>query len=167
MERTLRQLGVQVQELRTLRVASEVSQQSQQPPVTFPASETLDEDFHHCPQVDIYQERSSRSGRHIPKFLPPFPSVHTYRNTIMEIYTDRNYVSQRERRAEHRINTQCALNGYYVRTRETMSLFIEPQRSTEFLGELGASYTIGFIFYILSFPLPSAQLESAPRTCLS
>lgn len=162
VERTLRQLGVQVQDLRAVRSASEKSQQSQKALVKFRTCETRDEDFHQCSQLDTHPERSSRSGRHIPKFLPPFPSVHTYRNSIMEIYTDRNYVSQRERRAQHRISTQCALNGYYVRTRKTMSLFSEPQRGTEFLGKSRANCT-GYISnkLFLSLVLSSNQPKQA------
>lgn len=140
VERTMRQLGVQVADLKALRIASEESQ-TQQPIVKFTACETRDEDFHQYPQLEINQDRLSRNGHHIPKFLPPFPSLHTYRNTMMDIYTDRNYVSQRERRAQHRISTQSALNEYYVRTRPTTSLFSEPQRGRKFMGELGKSLT--------------------------
>lgn len=136
----MRQLGVQVADLKALRTASEESQ-TQQPIVKFTACETRDEDFHQYPQLEINQDRLSRNGHHIPKFLPPFPSLHTYRNTMMDIYTDRNYVSQRERRAQHRISTQSALNEYYVRTRPTTSLFSEPQQGRKFMGELGKSLT--------------------------
>lgn len=144
VERTLRQLGVQVVDLKALRIASEESQTSQ-PIVKFSGCETRDEDFHQYPQLEINQDRLSRNGHHIPKFLPPFPSLHTYRNTMMDIFTDRNYVSQRERRAEHRISTQCALNEYYVRTLPTTSLFSEPQDGKEFMGKLGKDLTYIYI----------------------
>ncbi|KAH8415533.1 hypothetical protein KR222_002468 [Zaprionus bogoriensis] len=132
VERTLKQLGVHGQELRKVRSAVDQAQ-AQGPIVKFPMFDTPDEEYHLSPQLDINQERGMRSGRHIPKFLPPFPSVHTYRNTMMDMYTDRNYVSQREKLAQHRMSTQKALNGYYVRTQPTMSLFTEPQNGSEFL----------------------------------
>lgn len=167
VERTLRQLGVQVADLKALRSASEESK-IPQALVKFPGCGTRDEDFHQYPQLEINQDRLSRNGHHIPKFLPPFPSLHTYRNTLMDIYTDRNYVSQRERRAQHRISTQSALNEYYVRTRPTTSLFSEPQQGRDFKGKLGKDI-IDIKIYLVLFSCPlslSAKSKSAQTACL-
>ncbi|XP_032291203.1 transcription initiation factor TFIID subunit 8 isoform X2 [Drosophila virilis] len=130
VERTFRVLGIGVRGLRELR---DSSAETQPTPISFSPVETRDEDIHQSPQLDINQSRGLRSGRHIPKYMPPFPGVHTYKNTMMDIVTDRGYVSERQRRAELQLSTQRALNRYYLRTRPAISLFIEPQRGTEFM----------------------------------
>ncbi|XP_017862843.1 PREDICTED: probable inactive protein kinase DDB_G0270444 isoform X3 [Drosophila arizonae] len=133
VERTFRMLGIGVSGLREIRDADP---ETQPPGVTLPPTEIRDEDFHQSPQQDINQQRGTRSGRHIPKHLPPFPGLHTYKNTMMGIVTDRGYIMERERSAQLQRNAQRALNSFFQRTLPTTSLFSgrHPKRKhTEFL----------------------------------
>ncbi|XP_017841686.1 transcription initiation factor TFIID subunit 8 isoform X2 [Drosophila busckii] len=117
VERTFQQLGIRISELQALR------SERQTHALQFAPLETQDENLHQTPDLDVNQQRGARSGRHIPKYLPPYPSVHTYKQTRMDLITDRGYVAERERRAQHRSNTQRALNKFYLRTQPTASLF--------------------------------------------
>lgn len=131
VERTFRLLGIRVKDLETLRN----DKLQEMPAITnLLAVELRDKDIHKSPQLDINQQRGQRSGHHIPKYLPPYPSLHTYKNTMMDIFTDRNYISERERRAQHHLNTQKAINGFYLRTEPTTSLFTESEDVTDFMG---------------------------------
>ncbi|KRG06248.1 probable inactive protein kinase DDB_G0270444 isoform X2 [Drosophila mojavensis] len=133
VERTFRMLGIGVSGLREIRDADP---ETQPPGVTLPPTEIRDDDFHQSPQQDINQQRGTRSGRHIPKHLPPFPGLHTYKNTMMGIVTDRGYIMERERSAQLQRNAQRALNSFFQRTLPTTSLFSgrHPKRKhTEFL----------------------------------
>ncbi|TDG52641.1 hypothetical protein AWZ03_000874 [Drosophila navojoa] len=119
VERTFRMLGIGVSGLREIRYADP---KTQPPGVTLPPTEIRDEDYHQCSQLD-FQQRGTRSGRHIPKHLPSFPGLHTYKNTMMSVVTDRSYAPERERSAQLQRNGQRALNSFLQRTMPTVSLF--------------------------------------------
>lgn len=120
VERTFRLLGIGVSGLREIRNANP---ETQPKGVSLPPTELRDEDFHQIPQLDINQQRGARGGRHIPKHMPTFPGLHTYKSTMMGIVTDRGYVMERERSAQLQRYAERALNAYFQRIRTTTSLF--------------------------------------------
>ncbi|XP_043650976.1 transcription initiation factor TFIID subunit 8 isoform X2 [Drosophila teissieri] len=97
--------------------------------VECPALETQDHDFHKGPQpmLSAAKAREMASTSYIPDYLPPFPGAHTYKNTLIEKITDRSYVAVRNRHAENEINTQKALNAFYLRCNPKISLFENAQ----------------------------------------
>jgi len=93
--------------------------------VKCPEPQTCDQDVHRGPQPMLCatKPREMACTSHIPDYLPPFPGPHTYRNTVMEQVTDRSYLAVRERHAENQLNTQKALNAFYLRCSPKLSLF--------------------------------------------
>lgn len=93
------------------------------------APETQDQDFHSVPQPVLSSTKAVElaSTTYIPDHLPPFPGAHTYKSSTIEKVTDRSYVAMRNRHAENELNTQNALNQYYLRCNPNISLFEETQ----------------------------------------
>ncbi|XP_016989132.1 transcription initiation factor TFIID subunit 8 [Drosophila rhopaloa] len=94
-----------------------------------PEPQTCDEDFHRGPQPLLSGTKAREMGcnSHIPDYFPPFPGAHTYKNTVMEQVTDRSYVAVRNRHAENELNTQKALNRFYLGCNPKISLFENSQ----------------------------------------
>jgi len=132
VERTFQMMGIQVEDLKSIR--NDQSQEPQQEVIKFSPLEVRDEDVHKTPWLDFDQERDHIHHHHIPQHLPPYPSRHTYSNTRKEVFTDRSYVSERERLAQNRESTRKALNSFYLRSEPKMSLFTESQSESEFMG---------------------------------
>lgn len=131
VERTFQMMGIQVEDLESIRNAQ--SQKPQQEVIPFSTLEVRDEDVHTTPRLDFVQERGHIHQHHIPKHLPPYPNPHTYKNNRMEVFTDRTYVPERERLAQNRLSTRKALNSFYLRTELKMSLFTESPGKSEFM----------------------------------
>ncbi|EDW95043.1 transcription initiation factor TFIID subunit 8 [Drosophila yakuba] len=125
LERTFTLMNIQVGGLKSICL----SQPHSLAAVECPALETQDQDFHKGPQpmLSATKAREMGSTSYIPDYLPPFPGAHTYKNTLIEKITDRSYVAVRNRHAENELNTQKALNAFYLRCYPTISLFENTQ----------------------------------------
>ncbi|XP_017010585.3 transcription initiation factor TFIID subunit 8 [Drosophila takahashii] len=136
VERTFGLLDIKVGDLKAICQGHSESKAA----VVFPGPQTCDQDFHRGPQplLSASKPREMACTSHIPDYFPPFPGAHTFKNTVMEQVTDRSYVAVRNRRAENELNTQKALNGFYLRCGPNLSLFESGQSD-----EIGKVLSVG------------------------
>ncbi|XP_016955309.1 transcription initiation factor TFIID subunit 8 [Drosophila biarmipes] len=127
VEATFDRMDIKVSDLKAICQADSEAEDV----VECPEPETCDQDFHRGPQPMLCatKPREMACTSHIPDYLPPFPAPHTYRNTVMEQVTKRSYLTARERHAENQLNTQRALNGFYLRCNPKLSLFESNQNN--------------------------------------
>ncbi|XP_034110856.2 uncharacterized protein LOC117572266 [Drosophila albomicans] len=132
VERTFRVMGIRVTDLKAIRNASLKGH------VTKPKTATRQptNEVSLGSQRDIHDvgilDGGNHGGRHIPRFLPPFPGLHTYQTTREEQVMNRDYMDERTRLAKLKRKAQKATNAFYQRTMPTLSLFKTRQRNERF-----------------------------------